>query len=54
MFKIFSIILEIVNSLTTNIDAIVNRMCIEPGVISVKYNKLGKFMDDDDDDYEVK
>jgi len=51
---VMDISLEIENILTTNIDAIVNRMCIEPGVISVEYNKLGKFMDDDDDDYEVK
>lgn len=46
--------LEIVNSSLNNIDNIVNRICIEPGVISVEYNKISNYLDDDDDDYEVK
>jgi len=47
--------LEMVNGSSDNIDNIVNRLCIEPGVELVEYNKLDHFVDDDDDyDYEVK
>ena len=51
---IIDINLEIINNISSNIAAIVNRTCIEPGVISVEYNKLSKYSDDDDDDYEIK
>lgn len=46
--------LESVNNYYNDLDNIVNRMCIEPGVMSVEYNKINNYMDDDDDDYEVK
>lgn len=46
--------LEIVGGSSNTMDSIVNRICIEPGVISVEYNKLSNYTDDDDDDYEVK
>lgn len=45
--------LETVGASNT-MDSIVNRICIEPGVISVEYNRLSNYTDDDDDDYEVK
>lgn len=46
--------LEIANVELDNIDNVVSRLCIEPGVISVEYNKMINYTDDDDDDYEVK
>jgi len=46
--------LEMLNGSVDNIDNIVNRICIEPGVTSVEYNKLSNYALDDDDDYEVK
>ncbi|MBQ7136463.1 MAG: MgtC/SapB family protein [Bacilli bacterium] len=47
--------METVNDSSDNIDNIVNRLCVEPGVELVEYNKLDHFVDDDDDyDYEVK
>ena len=46
--------LEIINNSIDNIDNIVNRICVEPGVSLVEYNKTSNYMDDDDDDYEVK
>lgn len=51
---VIDINLEIINNFSSNIDAIVSRTCIEPGVTSVEYNKLSKYSDDDDDDYEIK
>lgn len=45
--------LEIHSSFSNNIDVIVNRACIEPGVISVEYDKTNKYLDDDDD-YDIK
>lgn len=46
--------LEMIGNASSNMDSIVNRICIEPGVISVEYNKLSNYTDDDDDDYEIK
>jgi len=46
---IIKISLEIDNNFSNNIDVIVNRACIEPGVISVEYDKTDKYLDDDDD-----
>jgi len=51
---IVNVLLEIPSSFSSNIDEIINRICIEPGVISVEYNKVNKYSDDDDDDYEIK
>ena len=45
--------LEIHSSFNDNIDIIVNRACIEPGVISVEYDKTNKYLDYDDD-YDIK
>jgi len=46
--------LEILNNSIENIDNIVNRICVEPGVSLVEYNKTSNYIDDDDDDYEDK
>ena len=46
--------LEILKDSVDIIDGIVNRICIEPGVTSIEYNKVSNYVDDDDDDYEVK
>lgn len=45
---------QIINNNSNEIDSIVNRMCMEPGVTSVEYNKLSDYIDDDDDDYDEK
>ena len=29
-------------------------MCLEPGIISIKYNQVTSYVEDDDDDYEEK
>lgn len=46
--------IEVANGVVDNIDGIINKLCVEDGVISVNYEKLRKYDDDDDDDYEVK
>lgn len=46
--------LELLSNSTDMLDNLVNKVCIEPGVTSVEYNKLSSYADDDDDDYEVK
>ena len=46
--------LEIINDGIESIDSIINRLCIEPGVISTEYNKVKTYVDDDDDDFEGK
>lgn len=46
--------LEIINDGIESIDGIINRLCIEPGVISTEYNKINNYVDDDDDDFEGK
>lgn len=46
--------LELLSNSTDMLDNLVNKVCIEPGVTSVEYNKLSNYADDDDDDYEVK
>lgn len=46
--------LELLSNSTDMLDNLVNKVCIEPGVASVEYNKLSNYADDDDDDYEVK
>lgn len=45
--------LEVENSFTNDIDLIINKLCVEPGVLSVKYNETTNYIDDDDD-YEDK
>lgn len=46
--------LEIINDGIDSIDSIINRLCIEPGIISTEYNKINNYVDDDDDDFEGK
>ena len=46
--------LEIINDGFESIDSIINRLCIEPGVISTEYNRVKNYVDDDDDDFEGK
>ena len=36
------------------INTIINKLCFEPGIISVKYNDIANYNEDDDDDYEGK
>ena len=37
-----------------SIENVINRICLEPGVSSVDFTKISNYIDDDDDDYEVK
>lgn len=46
--------LEIESIFEQEIDNIINKLCLESGVTSVKYNELTNYHDDDDDDYEEK
>lgn len=46
--------LEIINGGIESIESIVNRLCIEPGIISTEYKKITSYTDDDDDDFEGK
>ncbi len=46
--------LEIINDGFESIDSIINRLCIEPGVVSTEYNRVKNYVDDDDDDFEGK
>ena len=46
--------LEIINDGFESIESIINRLCIEPGIISTEYTKINNYIDDDDDDFEGK
>lgn len=46
--------LEILNDGIESVDSIINRLCIEPGIVSTQYNKVNNYVDDDDDDFEGK
>ena len=46
--------LEIINDGLDSIESIINRLCIEPGIISTEYTKVNNYIDDDDDDFEGK
>ena len=46
--------LEIINDGLESIESIINRLCIEPGIISTEYTKISNYIDDDDDDFEGK
>ena len=46
--------LEILNDGLESVDSIINRLCIEPGIVSTQYNKVNNYIDDDDDDFEGK
>lgn len=40
--------------LSEYINTLINKMCLEPGIISIKYNEETNYVEDDDDDYEEK
>lgn len=42
------------SSFSEDINATINKLCVEPGVISVKYSEVSNYVEDDDDDYEDK
>ena len=46
--------MEVESTFSDDINTIINKMCLEPGIISVKYNDTTKYIEDDDDDYEEK
>ena len=49
----FEIQMEVDNSFVNDIDSIITKLCVEPNVLSVKYNETTNYIDDDDD-YEDK
>lgn len=46
--------MEVESSFSDDINTIINKLCLEEGVISVKYHNVNNFVEDDDDDYEEK
>lgn len=46
--------LDVFGNSLESMDAIVNKLCIEPGVSSVKFDQISNYADVDDDDYDVK
>lgn len=46
--------LKIESVFAENIGAVINKLCVEPGVVSVKYSESASYIDDDDDDFEDK
>lgn len=45
---------EIESAFIEDIKTIINKICLEPGITSVKYNNITNYIADDDDDYEEK
>ena len=45
---------EVESIFTENINTLINKLCLEPGIISIKYNDIINYNTDDDDDYEEK
>ena len=45
--------IEVENNFSDELDSIINKLCLEPGISSVKYSELSNYVDDDDD-YEDK
>lgn len=45
--------IEIENTFSEDLDSIINKLCLEPGISSVKYSEISNYVDDDDD-YEDK
>ena len=45
--------IEVENTFSEELDSIINKLCLEPGISSVKYSELSNYVDDDDD-YEDK
>lgn len=46
--------MDVESNFSEDINTIINRLCLEPGIISIKYNNEAKYVEDDDDDYEEK
>ncbi len=46
--------IEVESTFADEINTIINKLCLEPGVTSVKYNEVSNYVEDDDDDYEDK
>lgn len=46
--------MEVESNFKEDINTIINKLCLEEGIISVKYDNATKFLEDDDDDYEDK
>jgi len=46
--------IEAENIFTEELNNMINKLCLEPGIISIKYNDIAKYIEDDDDDYEEK
>lgn len=46
--------LEVESTFQDDINILINRLCTEDGVISIKYNDVTNYVEDDDDDYEEK
>lgn len=45
---------EVESAFIEDIKTIINKICLEPGITSVKYNNITNYIADDDDDYEEK
>ena len=50
----FQINFEVESTFEDDIDSIMNKLCFDKNIISVKYTKVPTYSDDDDDDYEDK
>ena len=46
--------MEVENAYSEDVNMIINKLCLEPGILSIKYNDATKYIEDDDDDYEAK
>ena len=46
--------LEVESTFQDDMNNLINRLCTEDGVISIKYNDVTNYVEDDDDDYEEK
>ena len=44
--------IETQKTYSEDINIIINKLCLEPGVISIKYDNASQYIEDDDDDYE--
>ena len=48
------IYIAVESNYSEHINTLINKMCLEPGIISIKYNEVTSYVEDDDDDYEEK
>jgi putative Mg2+ transporter-C (MgtC) family protein len=49
-----SIQIEVESVFADEIDLIINKLCLEDGILSIKYDEVKNYIEDDDDDYEDK